>query len=173
MCLYHMAAGHLKHDSPYSHLHVCFLLQVEGLGQLQWPLTAAQADQLKPLCQQAPHGRGEATVIDTTVRNTLQLSPGKFSIAQTSSWLTTLGKIVGDAQKELGVPGDVEAQLYKMLLYEKGSFFVPHRDTEKVGQNAMPICYDHACITASLTRTGLSRASSSLPALSCHMRIAV
>jgi hypothetical protein len=105
---------------------------VEGLSELQWPLTAAQANQLKPLFQQAPHGRGEATVVDTTVRNTLQLNPDKFTIAQTASWLTTLGRVVGHVQKELGVPGDVEAQLYKMLLYEKGSFFVPHRDTEKV-----------------------------------------
>jgi hypothetical protein len=114
------------------HLRAVRLLQVEGLGELQWPLTAAQAGQLKPLCQQAPHGRGEATVVDTSVRNTLQLSPDKFSIRQTYSWLNTLGKIVGDAVKELGVAGDVEAQLYKMLLYERGSFFVPHRDTEKV-----------------------------------------
>jgi hypothetical protein len=131
-----LATVNVTANNP-GHLPAACLLQVEGLGDLQWPLTAAQADQLKPLCQQAPHGRGEATVVDTSVRNTLQLSPDKFSIAQTSSWLTTLGKIVGDVQKELKVGGDVEAQLYKMLLYEKGSFFVPHRDTEKVGQDAL------------------------------------
>jgi hypothetical protein len=115
---------------------------VEGLGELQWPLAAAQAEQLKPLFQQAPHGRGEATVVDINVRNTLQLSPAKFTIAHTSSWLGTLSKIVEDVQKELGVPGDVEAQLYKMLLYEKGSFFVPHRDTEKVSHLPCHIWHD-------------------------------
>lgn len=31
----------------------------------------------------------------------------------------------------LGVAASVEAQLYKLLVYDTGSFFVPHRDTEK------------------------------------------
>jgi 2-oxoglutarate-Fe(II)-dependent oxygenase superfamily protein len=34
--------------------------------------------------------------------------------------------------RRLGVTGSVTAALYKLLIYDKGSFFVSHRDTEKV-----------------------------------------
>ncbi len=36
-------------------------------------------------------------------------------------------------KRALGVPGSVqvEARLYKCLLYEPGGHFAPHRDTEK------------------------------------------
>jgi predicted 2-oxoglutarate/Fe(II)-dependent dioxygenase YbiX len=34
----------------------------------------------------------------------------------------------------LGVDGLVQAKLYKLLIYDQGSFFVPHRDTEKVSR---------------------------------------
>ena len=33
----------------------------------------------------------------------------------------------------LGADGTVEAELYKLLVYEPGGFFLEHRDTEKVG----------------------------------------
>lgn len=37
-------------------------------------------------------------------------------------------------QLHLGQPaGRIDAQLYKLLLYTPGSFFKPHRDSEKVG----------------------------------------
>ena len=35
------------------------------------------------------------------------------------------------AAEGLGVKGPVTAELYKLLVYDKGSFFVSHRDTEK------------------------------------------
>ena len=39
------------------------------------------------------------------------------------AWLTT----------DLGVPAyiNVKAELYRLLLYQNGDFFLPHRDTEK------------------------------------------
>lgn len=36
-----------------------------------------------------------------------------------------------NVKNELGVTVSVEAQLYKLLLYEQGSFFKMHRDSEK------------------------------------------
>jgi len=44
----------------------------------------------------------------------------------------------------LGVPKGtaVEAQLYKLLLYEQGSHFSVHRDTEKVENMWGERCYD-------------------------------
>ena len=39
--------------------------------------------------------------------------------------------IVTWAAASLGVTGRVAAELYKLLIYDEGSFFVSHRDTEK------------------------------------------
>ena len=46
-------------------------------------------------------------------------------------WGKTLAGIVARVAEGLGVSEPVTAELYKLLIYEKGSFFVSHRDTEK------------------------------------------
>lgn len=58
-----------------------------------------------------------------SVRNTKQLDPSKFKLTN-PRWTRHLNSIVSSVRDELG-------QLYKCLLYEPGSFFSPHRDSEK------------------------------------------
>jgi hypothetical protein len=72
--------------------------------------------------------------VDTNVRHTWQLATDKFHVALSSCWLRTLAAILDGVCSGLGLVDDrrVEAQLYKLLLYEQGSFFKPHKDTEKV-----------------------------------------
>jgi len=48
-----------------------------------------------------------------------------------ADWARTLADIVARAAAGLGVTGPVGAELYKLLVYDTGSFFVSHRDTEK------------------------------------------
>lgn len=86
------------------------------------------------MCDQAPFGRGTNTVVDTNIRHTWQLGTDKFHVALSSSWLHTLAVILDGVCSGLGLLDDrrVEAQLYKLLLYEQGSFFKAHKDTEKV-----------------------------------------
>ena len=110
--------------------------QVDGLDEpLTLPLTPAAAQSLKALCTQAPFGRGASTVFDTRVRHTWQLDADKFHVVLTPSWLKALNSIVEGVCTGLGLADNrvrVEAQPYKLLLYEQGSFFAPHKDTEKV-----------------------------------------
>ncbi len=51
-----------------------------------------------------------------------------------AEWSDQLDVILDEVVEGLGLPEDaeVEAQLYKLLLYEPGSFFLPHKDSEKV-----------------------------------------
>lgn len=115
-----------------AHLHT--LMQVDGIGKLKLPLSHAGAESLKAVCEQAPFGRGTSTVVDTRVRNTWQLSPDKFQTTDTRSWDSVLASVMPQLCRGLGQdPSQVEAELYKLLLYEQGSFFAPHKDTEKVG----------------------------------------
>ena len=108
-------------------------LLIDGMGILGLPLSEDVAQKLASCCEQSPFGRGEATVVDTKVRKTLQLEPSKFQVTN-PAWQSCLDKVISSVRNDLGVQDHikVEAQLYKMLLYEPGSFFKPHRDSEKV-----------------------------------------
>jgi 2OG-Fe(II) oxygenase superfamily len=105
-------------------------LRVDGVGPVALPLLPMQAEQLIAVAQQAPYGRGEQTLIDPTVRRTWQISPDRVHI-EGRNWQRTLASIVARAAEGLGVSEPVDAEFYKLLIYDQGSFFVGHRDTEK------------------------------------------
>ena len=73
---------------------------------------------------QAPFGRGEDTIVDTSVRRTWQLPPMQFSI-NNSQWTGQLQALLNRVKDELGCDPNmtVTGELYKLLLYEPGSFF--------------------------------------------------
>ena len=79
--------------------------------------------------EQAPHGQGEATVVDTNVRNVKRISPADVMIDP--SFDETLRTIVGTAKQDLGLKCDVAAQLHNLLVYGPGGKFLPHKDSEK------------------------------------------
>lgn len=105
-------------------------LEVEGVGQIALPLLAVQAEQIIAVAQRAPYGRGAETIVDTGVRRTWQIGPERVRLGG-KHWQATLGRVVALAAEGLGVDEPVSAELYKLLVYDKGSFFVGHRDTEK------------------------------------------
>ena len=106
-------------------------LEVAGVGPIALPLLPAQAQALLAVAEQAPYGRGEETLVDTTVRRTWQIDAARVQIGG-RHWEQTLTDIVARTATGLGVTGAVTADLYKLLVYDTGSFFVSHRDTEKV-----------------------------------------
>jgi hypothetical protein len=106
-------------------------IEVDGVGRIAFPLLPAQAGQLIAVADAAPYGRGEETLVDRDVRRTWQIDAGKIRIAG-HHWEQDLAGIVAEVATGLGVQGPVAADLYKLLVYDAGSFFVDHRDTEKV-----------------------------------------
>jgi hypothetical protein len=107
-------------------------LEVAGLGPIGLPLTAAQAEELKKLCEQAPYGKGEETIVDTSVRRVWRLTPDRFTLTN-PDWASFLQQTVRQVREELGLKRQkLESHLYDLLLYEPGSFFLPHRDGEKL-----------------------------------------
>lgn len=110
-------------------------LVVDGIGTIALPLLPIQAQSLIALAERAPYGRGADTLVDATVRRCWQLAPDLLASAPLERqrvWKKTLAKLVRRACRGLGVEGEVHAELYKVLVYEAGDFFVEHRDTEKV-----------------------------------------
>lgn len=105
-------------------------IEVDDLGAVELPLKRGMAKRLVALCRVAPYGKGTQTLVDRKVRNTLELDPKKFRLSQ--GWNSAVARAAQLAAGQLGLPAErVEARLYKLLVYEKGGFFLPHRDSEK------------------------------------------
>ena len=106
-------------------------LNVKGAGALSFPVPEAQVQALIAVAERAPYGKGPATVVDRTVRDCLQIDAARIRLAG-AGWRDAFGRVLTAAADGLGCPVDrLDAQLYKLLIYEPGGFFVPHRDTEK------------------------------------------
>ena len=105
-------------------------LEVDGVGVVALPLLPAQAEQLIAVAERAPYGRGADTLIDAGVRRTWQIGADRVRIAG-QHWARTLEAILARVTEGLGVNEPIAAELYKLLIYDQGSFFVSHRDTEQ------------------------------------------
>jgi hypothetical protein len=105
-------------------------LEVKGIGPIGVPVAPAEAKRIITKASEAPYGRGAATIVDIDVRRVWQLEPSQFAL-RNDAWHEALTGIVDAVKHDLGIRGKVSAELYKLLVYDKGSFFKPHRDSEK------------------------------------------
>lgn len=108
-------------------------VEVAGVGVLAFPLQPEQCQRLVAAAELAPYGKGPLTLVDTDVRRSWQLGPDRVAVSG-PGWEALLKSLQGLIGEELGVPGAVRIELYKMLVYEPGGFFTRHRDTEKAPQ---------------------------------------
>ena len=106
-------------------------LDIEGVGMLAFPVPEAQIRDLIDMAERAPYGKGPDTVVDTSVRDCWQIGPERIRLAG-GAWPETFAIILDQAALGLGCPVEqIDAQLYKLLVYGRGGFFSTHRDTEK------------------------------------------
>ena len=122
-------------------------LEVEGVGLLSFPVPEAQVRALLERAERAPYGKGPETLVDPSVRDCRQIDPVRLRLGG-AAWPETLARIMHSVAAGLGCPADrLDAQLYKLLIYETGGFFSAHRDTEKTDGMV-------ATLTISLPATG-------------------
>ncbi|KAI1470027.1 uncharacterized protein F4812DRAFT_457425 [Daldinia caldariorum] len=88
------------------------------------------AETIRSASRQAPFGKGDETVVDTSVRNTWELDHTQFTFAN-PAWKAYVASLLDEAARSLAM-SEVKAEPYKLLLYEEGSFFKRHKDSEKV-----------------------------------------
>ncbi len=106
-------------------------LEVEGAGMLSFPVPEGQVRALIEAAERAPYGKGPETLVDTSVRDCRQIGAERIRLGG-GAWADTFAGILEAAAKGLGCPSErLDAQLYKLLVYEPGGFFSAHRDTEK------------------------------------------
>jgi hypothetical protein len=106
-------------------------IEIDGVGVLSFPVPASQIEAVIKRAHRAPYGRGERTIVDTSVRNAWQLDAADVRIGG-KGWDKAFHQIMSTVITGLGCSGmNVSATMYKLLVYETGGLFRPHRDTEK------------------------------------------
>jgi hypothetical protein len=106
-------------------------VEVEGAGTLSFPVPGAQIAAIVRRAKRAPYGKGKETIVDTSVRKVWQVAPDKVKLGG-KSWEANFETILSKVKAGLGCENaSVSAELYKLLVYDRGGFFLAHRDTEK------------------------------------------
>ena len=105
-------------------------ISIHGVGTLKLPMRTADVKKLSQVAVQAPYGKRTETIVDTAVRDTLEI-PAEL-VTCSSQLVAALRTTVKNVAMALQLDYDrLQCELYKMLIYTKGGFFLPHRDSEK------------------------------------------
>ncbi|HWK03813.1 MAG TPA: 2OG-Fe(II) oxygenase [Puia sp.] len=106
-------------------------LQIRNVDEIGFPVNATQIKEMIKVAHQAPFGKGSKTVLDKTVRNTWEIDADQIKFVH-KGWGKFVESIVEKISPALGLEGlSVSANLYKLLIYQKGGFFLAHKDSEK------------------------------------------
>ena len=106
-------------------------LEVDAVGEIAYPINEVQAKALIQVAHKAAFGKGSETIVDNNVRSAWEIDADRLTF-NGSRWAGLLDKILRTIKPELGLEDyTISAHLYKMLIYETGDFFLPHKDSEK------------------------------------------
>lgn len=101
---------------------------VDDVGCVEFPMSEASARTLIEKAHQAPYGKGTETFVDTSVRKTWELDAARLH--PWPQWDDLHERACKWVAEVLGIPAGtmMKAELYKMLIYEKGAMFKPHTE---------------------------------------------
>jgi hypothetical protein len=103
-------------------------LEVHGVGEIAYPINEVQAKALIQVAHKAPFGKGSETIVDSNVRSAWEIDADRLTF-NGSRWAGLLDKILKIIKPELGLEDyTISVSLYKMLIYERGDFFILHKD---------------------------------------------
>jgi hypothetical protein len=106
-------------------------LHIKGIGEIGIPLIPLQIKEIVEISKRAPFGRGGKTITDTKVRSAWELDADQLSF-HNKDWDQFIENVLQKVKVGLGIETNpIAASLYKLLIYEKGDFFLSHKDSEK------------------------------------------
>ncbi len=106
-------------------------MSVKKLDEIAFPLNKIQIQALISVAHKAPFGKGSETILDSNVRNCWEIDAYQIEF-EGNNWTSLIDKTITKIKPDLGIEDKkIKAHLYKMLIYEEGDFFLPHKDSEK------------------------------------------
>ena len=106
-------------------------INVDGVGLLHFPIQQHDIQNLLKVSSPAKFGLREQTLLDTSVRDTQEISANQLHIQCNDG---AFENMLDDMRDMLGLSENAKltAHLHNMLIYEAGQFFKPHQDSEKL-----------------------------------------
>lgn len=104
-------------------------LKVKG-RPISLPVNREELDWLYKQGQASPFGKGMDTVLDTDIRRSVEFEAQDTEISN-PHWEAALEKLINSISAQLGIDFQIEAELFKLLVYREGGHFKFHQDTEK------------------------------------------
>ena len=104
-------------------------LKVKGRS-ISLPVNQAELDWLCKQGQASPFGKGMDTVLDTNIRRSIEFEAQDTEISN-PYWESALEKLIHSISAQMGIDFQIEAALFKLLVYREGGHFKCHQDTEK------------------------------------------
>jgi 2-oxoglutarate-Fe(II)-dependent oxygenase superfamily protein len=108
-------------------------LDVLGVGPISLPLSAEVVNKIIQASHVSPYGKGSQTLVDDSVRKSWELNADQFFL-RNPAWAKQIESLLKEAVPGLGLMAElkeIRAEIYKLVLYEEGAFFLPHQDSEK------------------------------------------
>ena len=99
-------------------------LDIDGVGRVGLPLTEQVAKLIASVGHQAPYGRGTETVIDTVVRDTIQIDAPNVRFLNPKWTPTIQAWVEKEVWNGLGCTPFInppKLELHKLLLYKPGA----------------------------------------------------
>jgi hypothetical protein len=107
-----------------------FGITIAGAGPLPLPMRAKHVRLLGDVASPAPYGKRTETIVDTAVRDSLEIDAAKVELSV--AFQAAIDEQLPIVERGLGLPpGRLKAELYKLLIYPTGGRFRKHRDSEK------------------------------------------
>lgn len=122
-----------KKNTDSTNLKICVKEALGGEGDLKFPVSARAAKSLIKFATPAKYGWKDQTLYDPNIRNGWEIKKSKLKI-DNRLWNKALTPILDQFKSELGLSQESQltAHLHNLLIYEKGQFFSPHQDSEKL-----------------------------------------
>ena len=107
-------------------------LEVDGVGRCEFPLSPERIRAMIERAVPSPFGYRSETIRDPSVRDSWEILAAHVHIDE-RLWSIRFGRGLHKIVEALGLAPEAEvtATLQKLLIYEQGQFFAPHRDSEK------------------------------------------
>ena len=106
-------------------------MHIKGVGDISFPVLDYQTKEMIKVARKAPFGKGMDTITDSSVRSAWEIDAEQITF-KNQEWSKLMKKLIKKVKKGLGIEQqEVVPSLYKLLIYEEGDFFLPHKDSEK------------------------------------------
>ena len=120
-----------KYCTSFSNDFIFPNMEIKGIGEIAFPINDLMAKHIIGIAHKAHFGKGSKTILDNTIRSTWEIDAPNI-LFNSNNWKNFIEQQIEKIKKDLGIENkSVKAILYKLLVYETGDFFLPHKDSEK------------------------------------------